>query len=271
MFEHVAKRWNSEKRMRIRRCLAGVLIGAMGMVALGHPALEFLHLWRMYSDEKQSILEMASKALQSAYSESMVGMTLALALLGASTGLMVALLTRDRGTSKLHLTLPDDEASLKRLIDTGENEYLEFKSSMRWDWQRGKVNKTLEYVIAKTLCGMMNHRGGILLIGVDDQGRILGIGKDCGTLKRADQDGFEQRLVTLAANHLGGRHARGIQTRFLFCNGETVVIVRVEPRRQPVYCRDGDTHRYYVRTGNSTRELDTREALAHIAEKKRSG
>lgn len=247
-----------------------MLIGAVVMIVCVHPALEFLHLWRMNTREGLSIAEMASTALRSAFSGSMRGMTLSLALIGAFTGLIVALFIHGRGKIAPHLKLPDNEPSLRRLIETGESDRLEFKSSLRWDGKLGKVNKALEYVIAKTLCGLMNHRGGLLLIGVDDNGRALGIGKDCGTLRQQNEDGFEQRLVTLATTHLGGRHARGIHTRFLHCDGETVAVVRVEPRHQPVYCRHGDTHHYYVRTGNSTQELDTREALAHIAERKRS-
>jgi hypothetical protein len=40
--------------------------------------------------------------------------------------------------------------------------------------------------------------------------------------------------------------------------------VIVEPSDRPVYFHDGDTSRYFVRTGNSTRELDVREAMEHI-------
>jgi hypothetical protein len=242
MTEPVATHPGAGRRPLIHKSIAGMLIGAVVMVVVVHPALELLHLWRMNSSEGLSIPEMASTALQSAFTGSMEGMTLSLALIGAFTGLMVALLVRGRGKVDPHLTVPGDEQSLRRLIDTGESDHLEFKSSMRWDGKQGKVNKALEYVIAKTLCGLMNHRGGILMIGVDDQGHILGIGKDCGTLRQQNEDGFEQRLVTLATTYLGGRHARGIQTRFVFCEG----LHRLRKSRAPLVTQNLPTRFFEV-------------------------
>jgi len=45
------------------------------------------------------------------------------------------------------------------------------------------VNKLMESVVAKTIAAFMNSGGGKLFIGVEDSGKILGIEKDCSTLK----------------------------------------------------------------------------------------
>lgn len=70
------------------------------------------------------------------------------------------------------------------LIKQGENNYLEFKSSFRYDYVQNKVNKDLEYVIAKSVAAFSNGRGGTLLIGLDDDGNVLGLENDILTLKR---------------------------------------------------------------------------------------
>jgi predicted HTH transcriptional regulator len=59
---------------------------------------------------------------------------------------------------------------------------LEFKSSLRWGVPEGGVNKTLEKVIVKTIAGFLNSKdGGTLLIGVADNGTILGLEGDYGS------------------------------------------------------------------------------------------
>ena len=83
---------------------------------------------------------------------------------------------------------------LNTLIRRGEDDSLEFKSSFRYDYRLQKVNKALEAVIMKTLAGFMNTQGGTLLIGVADDGSILGLENDFHTLSRKDSDGYTQCL-----------------------------------------------------------------------------
>jgi ATP-dependent DNA helicase RecG len=52
---------------------------------------------------------------------------------------------------------------LKRVVAGGESEQVEFKRS---------TTQSLE--IQRTVCAMLNTRGGLLLIGVDDAGMIVG-------------------------------------------------------------------------------------------------
>jgi hypothetical protein len=84
------------------------------------------------------------------------------------------------------------------IIEKGEGETIEFKSSLRWDYRAGALNKALESVIVKSVGGLLNAKGGTLLIGVDDKGVAIGLKKDYGTLSsRPNRDGYEQTLVNL--------------------------------------------------------------------------
>ena len=49
----------------------------------------------------------------------------------------------------------------------------------------------------------MNNSGGTLLIGIADDGRVVGLDYDYQTLKKPDRDGFEQAVMTAVANNLG--------------------------------------------------------------------
>ena len=91
---------------------------------------------------------------------------------------------------------------------------MEFKSSFRWDLRENKVNRALEAVVLKTLAGYMNGNGGTLLIGVADDGAVVGLDHDYKTLKKQDRDGFEQALMTAVATKLGGDACRCVQIVF---------------------------------------------------------
>ena len=85
----------------------------------------------------------------------------------------------------------------------GESDSLEFKSSARWNMRAGKRDDAMETVIAKTVAAFMNSGGGTLLIGVDDDGRLIGLGPDYATLKTPDADRFELWIRDLWGQRLG--------------------------------------------------------------------
>ena len=85
----------------------------------------------------------------------------------------------------------------------GESDSLEFKSSARWNMRDGKRDDAMETVIAKTVAAFMNSGGGTLLIGVDDDGRLIGLGPDYATLKTPDADRFELWIRDLWGQRLG--------------------------------------------------------------------
>jgi hypothetical protein len=157
------------------------------------------------------------------------------------------------------------EGDIATLIAQGESANLEFKSSFRWDLREGKPNRALEGVVLKTLAGYMNGSGGTLLIGVADDGSILGLEHDYQTLKKPDRDGFEQVLMTAVATKLGGDACRSVQTVFTRAVDKDVCRVIVAPAHRPVYVKDGENPKLYVRTGVSTRELNVQEAINYTS------
>ena len=86
------------------------------------------------------------------------------------------------------------EQELNRVIKEGETNKVEFKASMRFDFEEKRVNKELRKVISKTIAGFMNTAGGVLLIGVEDNGNIIGIQHDLDTLTKKNVDCYEQHL-----------------------------------------------------------------------------
>ncbi len=197
----------------------------------------------------------------------MVPMNFLFAGLGAGLALVLDFVESlsEKNREKSHMLKKQLSDQLPLIIAAGEGETAEFKESLRWDVKEGRVNKALERVITKSLAGFMNHRGGNLLIGLADDGIIKGIEADYNTLKNKNRDGFERALIDLVKNQLGGSAATFVHIQFLECDEETICWVIVDAANDPVYLQDGNISRYYVRLGNSTRELDVREAQNHIA------
>ena len=81
-------------------------------------------------------------------------------------------------TSRRQLAVPADEEALKRLIAGGETNQTEFKSTMRWNLHAKKPGKEIELAWLKSVVAYLNTDGGFLLIGVADDGEILGLEAD---------------------------------------------------------------------------------------------
>jgi len=234
-----------------------------------HPVTKIVYWFEFGHElgvEDESLWNFLLSRFESTFVLEMVPMSLIFALIGGSIGLAfaiyhLALVRQQRTVHYLEKELAED---LPALIKGGEGEHLEFKSSVRWDFRQEKINKALETVIAKTLVGFMNHRGGSLLIGVADDGEVVGLEHDYKTLKNKGRDGFELCITDIVTSRIGADTCSFIHCVFYEIEGRDVCRIIVESAVEPVYLMDGNTSKYFLRTGNGTRELDAREAMAHV-------
>lgn len=168
--------------------------------------------------------------------------------------------------SRLEYLKAELDKDLPFIIRQGEGPLLEFKSSFRWDMEEARVNRNLENVVLKTLTGFLNsHIGGTLLIGVRDDGEILGLEKDYQTLKKPNQDGFEQTLMTAISTQLGADLCSYVHILFHVIDAKDVCRVIISPAARPVFLNQGNTPKFFVRTGGGTRDLNIPEALEYVA------
>jgi len=151
------------------------------------------------------------------------------------------------------------------LIAEGEGTELEFKSFARWDIRANRINKELERVIVKTVAAFLNsEKGGTLLIGVDDKGTIVGLQQDYQTLaKRKDRDGYENFLTSILLDSYGKECSPLITITFQEIDGKDVCQIVSKPAPKPVWVRDDKGEHLFIRTGNSTRLLSSREAVEY--------
>lgn len=141
---------------------------------------------------------------------------------------------------------------LRNMIRREENEELEFKSSVRWDYQQEKINKDLYKPALKTITAFLNTNGGNLIIGVNDNKKTVGIERDIYTMGRKDIDGYQQYLIDLIDKHIGSEICVYIKMSFWRIEGNILSVVSVEKSPYPIYL-DSE---FYIRAGNTTRQLE---------------
>ena len=151
---------------------------------------------------------------------------------------------------------------VKSILEDDENRYLEFKSSLRWDYRQEKVNPELEKIIMKTIAAFGNTDGGILLIGVDDDKNILGLENDFQTLKKTDADYYEVHLRNIMHKLMGVKYvSKFIRTEFeTFEDKKTVCKIKVISADEPLFLKYTNKNgqieeKFYVRNGNSSHEI----------------
>ncbi|WP_018698112.1 GmrSD restriction endonuclease domain-containing protein [Amorphus coralli] len=166
-----------------------------------------------------------------------------------------------------------EEISLEDMIAEGENEDVEFKQTLRWDIRQGSVNKELEGVIMKTIAAFANAYGGRLLIGVADDGEICGLDSDYKTLNGGDRDKFELHFRSLIINAFGEAFAATkVNLTFPQIDEKEICRVEISQANKPIYIKQADKggnpqDRFYVRNGNSSREMTGDQAISFIKER----
>lgn len=161
--------------------------------------------------------------------------------------------------------------SIEDMISEGEHEELEFKSSLRLDTEQSCLNKALEGVALKSIAAFNNTQGGRLLIGVRDDGQVLGLEPDYGTLG-GDRDLFERHLRNLVNSAWGKDYgATLLKTAFPKVEGVDICVVTVKKGSRPLYLEVADKHgkkteTFFVRSGNSSTPIDSvSEVASYVA------
>ena len=168
---------------------------------------------------------------------------------------LMAKVIRD-GYEKLMLDVEVEEKpanlDLTAIINSGESDAVEFKSTLRVNLHTGKADNRMETAVLKTLAGFLNTHGGDLIVGVRDDRKPIGI----------EADGFESedKMLLHLTNLVNHRMGEGTWPR-IHANFEDrdddirVLAVRCEKSNVPVYVKEGKDEKFYIRTGPSTVEL----------------
>ena len=142
------------------------------------------------------------------------------------------------------------------LLAGDESFEVEFKSTARWNVREGAKDKRVEDAVVKTIAGFLNADGGTLLIGVDDERRVIGLHHDTALVKPPTIDGLVNWLTTHLIGALTNPAVMRTRTRIDVIDGEEICRIDVARSSRPVTARMSDrTEKFWVRMNNSTRAL----------------
>ncbi len=162
--------------------------------------------------------------------------------------------------------------SAEELVKQPESQTLEFKSSLRWDLKKDRKDDAhITHAVLKTIAAFLNTEGGDLLIGVADNGQVLGI----------DHDGFDSEdkytlhLMQVVLNGLGDRAGTCVDPRTQVVQGKTVCLVACKRSPEPVYLtwkglEKSTAGDFYVRNGPRTDRLEPESAERYVATRYRT-
>jgi type I restriction enzyme R subunit len=154
----------------------------------------------------------------------------------------------------------------EELIKRGESKTLEFKSTLRWSLKEDRQDdRGVTHAALKTIAAFLNTEGGDLLIGVADDGSIVGIERD----RLEDDDKFMRHLCQVVRNGLGDRASTCIDPKTQIVQGKTVCVVSCQRSPEPVFLKwkgmeataNGD---FFVRSGPGTAKLSPESAEQYI-------
>jgi predicted HTH transcriptional regulator len=172
-----------------------------------------------------------------------------------------------------------EEQKNKSLLEklTGlETEMLEFKSTMRWNIRADRQDKEMENIIMKSIAAFNNRYGGTLMIGVNDDGDVIGLEKDYQTFREKNKDHFELHLRNLINENFGKEFATSqISISFPIVDDKEFCQVDVKRGRVPKYLQVASKNgpkveKFYVRSGNSSQELSIEDATKYINQRFRN-
>ncbi len=168
-----------------------------------------------------------------------------------------------RSFTKRRLKAPDSEAALQALINNGETDHVEFKSTMRWNLHADKPGKEIEKAWLKSVVAYLNTNGGFLLIGVADDGEILGLEND----KFQNDDKLLLHFDNLIKQHIGLEFASYIKADIRTLGDKQVFLVACDRCPDPVYLKIGESEDFFIRMGPSTRSLPGSRVMDYLRER----
>ena len=154
----------------------------------------------------------------------------------------------------------------EELIKRGESKTLEFKSTLRWNLKENlRDDKLVTHAALKTIAAFLNTEGGDLLIGVADDGSIVGIERD----QFESDDKFMLHLAQVVRNALSDRAGTCIDPKMQEVQGKTICVVTCQRSPEPVFLKwkgmeaspEGD---FFVRSGPGTVKLPPESAREFI-------
>ncbi len=152
------------------------------------------------------------------------------------------------------------ETTTNDLIMEGESDFVEFKSSIRWNNFSNKFDKNVENGCLKTIAAFCNSGGGTLIIGVQDNRNVCGIEHD---LFESD-DKLLLHFSSIVRERLGYNVMSLLNFNIEMVKKHKVFRIDCEHSPTPVYFHFNNEEFFFIRTGPGTSSLPISQIYDYI-------
>jgi DNA-binding response OmpR family regulator len=153
---------------------------------------------------------------------------------------------------------------IQALISSGESDRLEFKSTLRWNLKADRSDKGVEKAWLKSVVAFLNTDGGVLLVGVTDDGHILGVEAD----QFDNPDKYLLHVNNCLQQHIGLEHSGFIRFQLIPVEEKQVLLIECQPSPSAAFLKIGKEEDFFVRVGPGSRKLSTSEVLSYMSRRK---
>jgi hypothetical protein len=155
--------------------------------------------------------------------------------------------------------------TLEEIIQEGESNQVEFKPALLYNFSTQKAGIGVKGIIAKAICAFLNSNGGILFIGLSDNGEPQGLSHDFSLSKDKDEkDFFNLEFDQMVDYFLSFSVKSNISGEFYQIDNKDIFVVTVTPsKHRPIFLKGQNGKEFYVRGEASSRQLTDIEELAN--------
>lgn len=156
------------------------------------------------------------------------------------------------------------------IIAKGEGNQVEFKPTLLYNFKSKKAGIGVKSIIAKAICAFLNSNGGLLFIGLNDDGTPQGLEYDFSLSDKPNsKDFFQNEFDQMIEHFLSFSIKSNINGEFIELNEKTIFVVQVEPsKNRPIFLNAIDEEKkkvkqFWVRGNAGNRQLTDIEELVN--------
>lgn len=146
------------------------------------------------------------------------------------------------------------------IIRQGESKNIEYKETLSLDVRKKTKEKYIEVSVLKTVVAFLNTEGGVLLIGVNDDGDITGIDGEIDKFHKK-LDKFLLHFKNLIKVRVGEEFYPFIEYKPIRVDGKYILKVECKESQSPCYLDNAD---FYVRTNPATDKLEGPKLVEYV-------
>jgi Holliday junction resolvase len=154
-----------------------------------------------------------------------------------------------------------DIDKVHNIIRQGETKTTEFKETLFLDTKTKQKKNYIQDAVLKTIVAFLNSKGGVLLIGVNDEGEITGVDAEINILCKDNRDKYLLRFKNLIKSRIGEQFYPFIEYDIISIDKKNILMVECKSSNSPCYLSNSE---FYVRTNPATDKLEGPKLVSYI-------